>query len=187
MGANGSTPSFADQGYGTEPDVDAARRFVRGKPVANRRLRVLCLHGHGSTNAITEMQTTHLQLGKLHGVECDFLCAQLEVGANDAAIGMLSNGPYLSWFSWTTSEILGVAVGRGPGAAGGTLHDSLCRVLAHVAAHGPYDGVYGFSQGALMATLLSSETVCDTLPAHFRCNEQSIRRAGDPTVERGGI
>jgi len=160
MGANGSgpAPTCAEQGYGIEGEEEAKRRYVRGNEVANQRLRMLCLHGHGSNNEMTQMQMQHLQLAKRHDVRCDFLCAQIEVGPNDSTIAMLSKGPFYSWFNWS-SAIVGEIIGRGPGAAGGTLHDSLCRVLKHIEAHGPYDGIYGFSQGAVVATLLTSETV----------------------------
>lgn len=156
--ANSSVPTVENQGYGTETEAAAARRFVRAQPLAECKLRLLCLHGYGSNNGITQIQANHLGLAKKHGVECDFLCAQIEVGPNDRTIGMLSNGPFYSWFNWggaVTAELFG----RGSGAPGGSLQVSLCRVLDHIAAHGPYDGVYGFSQGALMATLLCSTTV----------------------------
>jgi hypothetical protein len=140
-----------------EGEEEAKRRYLRGEKVANQRLRMLCLHGHGSNNEMTLMQAQHLQFKK-HKVQCDFLCAQIEVGPNDYTIAMLSKGPFFSWFNWS-SAIVGEVIGRGPGAAGGTLHNSLCRVLNHIEVHGPYDGIYGFSQGAVVATLLCSETV----------------------------
>jgi len=48
MGANGSsTPTVAEQDYGTEPEADAARRYVRGKPVSGPNLPVLTpSHSH---------------------------------------------------------------------------------------------------------------------------------------------
>lgn len=145
----------------------AVAGFVSDERLPHRRLRLLCLHGHGSNSEITQMQVAYLQLAKKHAVKCDFLSATIEVGANDRTIAMLSKGPYYSWFNW--SAVFGEIFGMGPGLDGGSLHTSLCRVLQHVAEHGPYDGVYGFSQGALMATLLSSETVWRGIGQLDRC------------------
>jgi hypothetical protein len=163
-------PTCAEQGYGIEGEEAARRRYVRGEKMANQRLRMLCLHGYGSNNEMTQMQMQHLQLSKK--VQCDLLCAQIEVGPNDSTIAALSKGPFYSWFNWSAA-IVGEVIGIGPGAAGGTLHDSLWRVLEHIKIHGPYDGIYGFSQGGVMATLLCSETVwsglgkLDTCPFRF--------------------
>lgn len=37
-----------------------------------------------------------------------------------------------------------------------SMHEALQRVMGAVAEHGPYDGIFGFSQGATLATILSS-------------------------------
>jgi len=158
MGADSSVPTVEDNGYGVESDEQAANRFKRSKPPAGAlKHRLLVLHGHGSNNDISELQVLNLQLAKKHGVQCDFLSAQIETTARDGTIAQLSPGPFHTWFH--LSGLVGTLVGQGPGVAGGSLHDSLCRIIEHLQTHGPYDGVYGFSQGAVMATLLCSETV----------------------------
>ena len=37
-----------------------------------------------------------------------------------------------------------------------SMHEALQRIMGAVAEHGPYDGIFGFSQGATLATILSS-------------------------------
>ena len=128
-------------------------------------LRLLCLHGYGSNNDITHMQITHLQLRELHGVSCDFLHAEEEVMAQDSVFYDFSEKPFHSWFnySWLKTGKNGV------GAPGGSLYKSLQRIMSVYAKHGPYDGIYGFSQGGFMAAALCNPTVYNGLFGYEQC------------------
>ena len=73
-----------------------------------------------------------------------------------AATSYKKTEPVYSWFDWPNM----------PSAASeqrGSLHAQLRRVMGCVAQHGPYDGIFGFSQGALMATILSSRSCFEGL------------------------
>ena len=61
------------------------------KPGFPGRLRVLCLHGYGSNNDITQLQTNNLLLKK-HGVSCDMLQATTETWAQNETLELLSPG-----------------------------------------------------------------------------------------------
>ena len=70
--------------------------------------------------------------------------------AYDAMLSSLFSPP---WFSWADG-----AGGPSHDSTGGRaqLKEACERVLDHVATHGPFDGAFGFSQGALVLTIVSS-------------------------------
>jgi len=123
------------------------------KRSGRRGPRILCLHGMGSNNGITAIQAANLGLESKYGFACDLLHAVTEVAAQDDMIEMLSAGPYYSWFDLSLLPWRMAATG----SPGGSLHASLNRVMNCIEQHGPYEGIFGFSQGALMVTCLSSE------------------------------
>ena len=139
-------------------EVDDETHFVPDlEPRRASGLRLLCLHGHASNNDITSLQIKHLLLQAEHGISCDLFCAFDETGfPQSRAFDSFSDGPYYTWFnhkSWITSGKFS------PGQPGGSLHESLRRLMALIAKCGPYDGVYGFSQGGFMAAALCNRTV----------------------------
>ena len=115
------------------------------------RLRLLCLHGHGSNSDITEMQLTSLQLQDVHGVSCDRLEAELTHAASNATLAQLSERPFRTWFHWTKSSADSFTTTN--------LEESLERIMAAVSKYGPYDGIYGFSQGAFMCSVVCNPAV----------------------------
>lgn len=125
---------------------------------------MLCLHGHGSNSDITSMQLAFL-LAREHGIACDCLNATIECGPQTPVFYSFSDGAFFTWFNswWAASGRLGV------GREGGSLHQSLVRIMVHVDNHGPYDGVYGFSQGAFMAACLCNPTVWRGLCGRTAC------------------
>ena len=114
-------------------------------------LRILCLHGHGSNNDITDIQLQGLALQARHGVSCDLLEAHLDSTAQTPTLELFSERPFRTWFRWYLPT-------GGPFATS-TLDDSLDRIMEVVDSNGPYDGVYGFSQGAFVCTALCNPTV----------------------------
>jgi acyl-CoA synthetase (AMP-forming)/AMP-acid ligase II len=90
--------------------------------------RLLCLHGVRSNPAITASQ-----LGNL-GIDNAF-----EV---DHLPGRLKTGTVFSWFE--------------TGAPEEEIFEACNYILSYVDENGPYEAVYGFSQGAYLVTLLSS-------------------------------
>eukprot|EP01051_Picozoa_sp_SAG22_P006857 SAG22_NODE_464_length_10191_cov_14.495541_4_plen_300_part_00 len=149
-------------------DSDGSPRFVRSRgrrpqqlqqPAAAgaagpRPLRLLCLHGMGSNNDITEMQLSNLKLNARgpHGVECDFFRGTLGCAAG-WGLEPFTELPFHSWFDFPGAT--GLLTG-GAGKFNETLALALADVAACIAQHGPYDGLYGFSQGALLVSVLAA-------------------------------
>lgn len=138
--------------------IDDPEQFVPDpEPRRWSGLRILCLHGHASNNDITAMQVSHLLLRERHGISCDLFRAETETwGPNNANFELFSDGPFYTWFDHT-SQWLSNKVGLG--AQSSSLDGALRRVMALVQARGPYDGIYGFSQGGFMAAALCNRSV----------------------------
>ena len=138
-------------------DASDIRDAFEPDPVRLRRsgLRILCLHGHGSNNDISHLQVEFLKLREAHGVSCDYLHAATEASPQSSIFEHFSSGPFFTWFAawWPFSSSYGI------GAPGGSLYESLHRIMWVVKEHGPYDGVYGFSQGGFMAAALCNRTI----------------------------
>ena len=162
MGVSASKPTCRDSLLA----ADDSTHFVPD-PKRTRRsgLRLLCLHGHGSNNDITTMQITHTMMREVHGVSCDMYEATLEASAHNELFYMFSERPFYTWFHhwWFITGTSGI------GRRGGSLHHSLQRVIAIIEAHGPYDAIYGFSQGAFMAACICNQTVWKGLCGLDRC------------------
>ena len=94
-------------------------------------------------------------LRDVHGVSCDLLQATDETSPQSSVFIDFSDQPFYTWFNhwWFTTGKHGV------GAKGGSLHKALQRVMAVWQKHGPYDGIYGFSQGGFMAAALCNRAV----------------------------
>lgn len=118
------------------------------------RVRLLALHGSGSNSAVTKMQLENLGISD---AEYDVVHATGPIPVNEPGPGLegLVSGP---WYSWLPRD----------GAEGmleqGVLLDAICEALRNVTAvletEGPFDGVFGFSQGGVVATLINGLS-CD--------------------------
>jgi len=129
--------------YADFPGCDALPRKVGGRP-----LRLLALHGRGSNNDVTAIQLTSLELHKRFRVDC--LSGPEPAPAQAHVFTMLSQRGFHAWHDG--SEPLEAA-----------LEPALRGLLAFIDANGPYDGLYGFSQGASVVTALSAPGVCEAL------------------------
>jgi len=108
--------------------------------------RILCLSGHASTKEITMIQTNHLQLQDVHGYELSFLDGPFQTDIPfDPVLRDFVDGPFYTW----------CPPGKDHYQDKANLMEGIEHVLAHVARAGPFDGVYGFSMGALVAKLAS--------------------------------
>eukprot|EP00316_Scyphosphaera_apsteinii_P009994 CAMPEP_0119327738 /NCGR_PEP_ID=MMETSP1333-20130426/71572_1 /TAXON_ID=418940 /ORGANISM="Scyphosphaera apsteinii, Strain RCC1455" /LENGTH=248 /DNA_ID=CAMNT_0007336421 /DNA_START=54 /DNA_END=799 /DNA_ORIENTATION=- len=116
------------------------------------RLRLLCLHGSGSNNAVTELQVANLGLWSRHRVACDFLQATQETDAQNQILAQLFEAPFYQWFRFHHA-ILSCC------SSVPALSSAIARIMQVIKRCGPYDGLFGFSQGALMVTCLSSPLV----------------------------
>ena len=109
----------------------------RGKP------RLLCLHGLDSNADVTRLQCTLLGLDDM--CDCTYLTAPFDTGGAEARkegayVEVMENATLCSWYR------------DGEPAS---MSEGLRYVIDHVAKEGPYDGVYAFSQGSCVASVLS--------------------------------
>jgi hypothetical protein len=103
-----------------------------------RPLKILALHGRGSNNDITAIQLSSLEIP----TRCvaDLLSAPHSSSPQSDVFHMLSNREFHEW---------------------GHDEKALKGVLAYIERYGPYDGLYGFSQGAAVVTALSKPGVAE--------------------------
>lgn len=133
-------PFDEDDDDGYEGDVFSSERRVAAK----RPLRLLCLHGRGSNNDITSIQLVSLNLHT--AAKIDLLQGGIEAEPATVAFDQLSQRSFRSWFD----DSAGV-------------ERAMLRVLRAIRQHGPYDGIYGFSQGAAVAAFLSIPGIAEKL------------------------
>ncbi len=122
-------------------DVFASSRHRAHLPRCKRTgrpLKILALHGRGSNNDITAIQLSSLEVP----TRCvaDLLSAPHDSSPQSDVFHMLSNRSFHEW---------------------GHDEKALKGVLAYIERHGPYDGLYGFSQGAAVVTALSKPGVAE--------------------------
>jgi hypothetical protein len=134
-----------------------------GKP-----LRLLALHGRGSNNDITTIQMGALSLHSR--VRIDVLTGGVDANAHNSTFEMLSQHAFRQWWagSPTPEKLL----------------RALKRVLKAIDEFGPYDGIYGFSQGAAVASFLSADGVVDRINALERSTH---RRSWRFVICAGGV
>ena len=110
------------------------------------RKKILALHGAGSTNSVSMIQLQNLELSQpIYDIV--YLNGTIRVekpGAGLENIEEALNGP---WYSWLPSN-----------ADDKVLLNAICEavqsVLSIIESDGPFDGIYGFSQGGLIASLV---------------------------------
>lgn len=120
-----------------------------GSGASSDKLRVLCLSGHASKWSVTEVQASHLQLEEAHGCELHYLDGPFEVGMPyDASLQAILSPPFYTWM---------IPGARKLERSRKRLRYGVDHLLEHVANQGPFDGVFGFSLGALVCTLAAQE------------------------------
>jgi len=125
-------------------DADATEA-KRGMPATSRRLRVLCLHGYHGSAATLRAQMR----GLVEGLEdrADFVCV-------DAP--SLAGGDFGWWHAVddkrdAARDDAGVTVRHTHYKGWARTRDAIVAAFGH---EGPFDGVFGFSQGAALTGLL---------------------------------
>ena len=107
--------------------------------------RLLCLHGQGSNSIVTAAQIRNLGLDESFDVTYLLAPWQWSGEVDESVESTSPNGPFHSWMRKKKSM--------------SDLITSMRFVLQHIIKQGPYDAVYGFSQGAGIATLLSCDEI----------------------------
>lgn len=140
-----SAIKLCQQGGRYQPGVAPSQPFGRSRP-----LRILCLHGRGANAAVTELQLC--SIGLLELATCDFLN-----GSYESSPAHKDFGSFGKCFSWSHLERkrLQKAAPEGDSAECSPLDIPLLGVLKCLETHGPFDGIYGFSQGGGMVACLS--------------------------------
>lgn len=118
------------------------------------RLKLLALHGKGSNGTITRMQLDNLGLSES---EYDIVYANGPIaedepgpGISGAGIEQLVSGPWYSWLPRGTDE---GELGRD--ALLSAICEAVQNVLSTLQSEGPFDGIFGFSQGGVIASLVN--------------------------------
>jgi len=112
-----------------------------------KKTRILCLHGGASNNDITAFQTMGLKLGSR--MECIYLNAPHLSRCCYPGLDRLSDGP---WYIWSD-------ISKGLEHQEDQWDESLEHLAKYCKENGPFDGVYGFSQGTAIITDFSHPNI----------------------------
>ena len=143
-----STPTNTDDDSSSGDDEEtetAASASVRpsGVETGDQLPRILALHGRQSNNDVTAVQLENLHITP-DRYEIVYLHGPLNEEYGDHAIEEFVSGPFYSWFEYDDNR---------------KLKPSLIRAVNHVfnaiEQFGPFDAIYGFSQGATVAVLVA--------------------------------
>lgn len=115
--------------------------------------KILALHGNGSNKIITKLQLQNLELND-QDYDITYLNGTIQVKSPDIRLSELTglvDGPWYSWLppksDWENLDHR-------------ALLQSICcaieSVLLAIEIHGPFDAIYGFSQGGYIASLVNN-------------------------------
>ncbi|CAJ1945659.1 unnamed protein product [Cylindrotheca closterium] len=109
-----------------------------------RKSKILCLHGGRSNNDVTQFQTAGLKLSTR--ADCHYLHAPHEANRCYPGLENFVSPPF-----WTWSEA--------SDSASEQWDKSLESIAEYCRKEGPFDAVFGFSQGAAMITQFSYPSI----------------------------
>lgn len=109
----------------------------------SRRPNILALSGNKSNSAVTKLQLENLRITK-EDYDIDYLEGQIEVEEADPRLIGLIHGPFYSWIDIDNEK------------GGRSLIEAVHKILTAVHLNGPYDGIYGFSVGGLVASIAAN-------------------------------
>ena len=117
------------------------------------KARVLTVHGKGDNTEVAALQMSNLNL-----VGCNLVGAEgpLESPA-DPTVERYVDGPFYSWYDLASNN----------GFCSEQILQGLCHLHSFIEDNGPFDGAFGFSQGACMLTLLMQDDVVRLLNSRF--------------------
>jgi len=123
-------------------------------------MRLLCLHGYMQSASLFRERTGSLRTAlakqqvSFDYVDAPFVLTGTDLFGGAGAEGESREQPRGWWRAGENSTPGGEWVRPSLSALAAGAQESLELVRAHAAANGPYDGVFGFSQGAALAGLL---------------------------------
>ncbi len=124
----------------SDGDDDDEFRSLRPTVELTYRPRILALHGAQSNNNVTRLQLSNLHITD-DDYDIDYLQGGVEVAEAHCSLDGLIQGPFYSWFDKDDSASVIRAVWD---------------VVNYCRMHGPFDGIYGFSSGAVVASLVAN-------------------------------
>ena len=119
--------------------------LIHGHKVDDGKTRILALCGRQSNETVTKMQLDNLQItsDKYH---ITYMHGPIFEDKGDPDVTGLVNGPFYSWFLTNESD---------PKFKPSVLYAVEC-LLKEIQAKGPFEAIYGFSQGAALATIVAA-------------------------------
>lgn len=127
----------------TEQDTDDMLVPLLLTDGTRRRPRILALSGAQSNSDVTRLQLQNLSVTE-DKYDIIYLHGQLEVNEPSPELVGLVHGPFYSWFHKEDS------------ALGKSIIEAVHHVLSVIQQDGPFDGIYGFSSGSIVATLVAN-------------------------------
>ncbi|GLS26381.1 AMP-binding protein [Marinibactrum halimedae] len=115
------------------------------------KVKLLALHGSGSNSHVTQLQLENLTINE---TEFDITYLNGPISTDQPGPGIkeldgIFTGP---WFSWFPTNIDYSAIDADTLLT--IISDALDEILNIVETEGPFDGIFGFSQGGIIASLL---------------------------------
>ena len=165
--------------------------------------RILALCGAKSNNTITKLQLQHLHIIDEHTQHNDiyYLHGPIEVELNDDDDITNTNfvhGPFYSWFpkfddvaTATTTEEDEEENSSREKDKNEVLNESIVKavhyVLQTIHTKGPFDGIYGFSQGAFIASLVAGISTDDMLQESILSLQNQQNNYTDVTPDNNNL
>ena len=107
------------------------------------RPRILVLHGAKSNNDVTKLQLQNLNLNE-NDFDAVYHHGPIKDLEADSSLEGFFHGPFYSWFDTSSDRDLGRSVIA-----------AVVDVLHAMTVNGPFHGIYAFSSGAIVATLIA--------------------------------
>ena len=139
-------------------------------PSHGRSRSILALSGARSNRHVTKIQLENLNIVE-ETDDITYLDGWREVDGDPQLLGLV-HGPFYSWIAEDKTSF------------DEDVMASVRRVLDAVIKHGPFDGIYGFSQGALIASLVAGITTDATLMTAVK-SSSSIFGPGYDSLDLG--
>ncbi|KAL1530312.1 hypothetical protein AB1Y20_001222 [Prymnesium parvum] len=154
-------------------DVESPLSPSRRRAVAldrSRPIRFLCIHGSGANAMVMNLQTRALKREMGAAATFDYVQGAVDwkpEHVDEELLSLFGQGPYFGW--WNVHMPDGTSVNKPSDyhdqldTARERYHlkyagveDAMRKIEDHISAHGPFDILLGFSQGAILTSLLTA-------------------------------
>ena len=154
--------------------MNTPARRIASKP------KLLALHGRGSNSDVTRLQINNLGLLE-SDYEIHYLNGPITSGRPGPGVESLEGLGSGPWYSWLPENL-----NENPPHNEKILADAICAAVEHVLSvlesHGPFDGIYGFSQGGVIAGLVNNLLLDDSLLSLLR---NRLNQPISPSIQEG--